>query len=63
MKKLLFNSNPFILLLAPVFLLWITALFHWTIHLQLPDMQTEVTGLFDRKTVFQVLCEVVKTQF
>ncbi len=63
MKKLIFNTNPFILLLAPVFLLSAIALFHWKISLQLPDMQTEVTGLFNKRTLFQVLCEVVKFSF
>lgn len=63
MKKLLTNANPFILLLAPVFLLSIITLFHFTIQLQLPDVQTEVSGLFNRRTVFEVLCEVLKNRF
>ena len=63
MKKLLLNSNPYLLLLAPVFLLSVFSLFHWTINLQLPDMQTEVLGLFNKRTVFEVLCEVLKSQF
>ncbi len=62
MKKILFNTNLFILLLAPVFILAIIGIFNRTMNLQLPNVETEIVGLFNKRTIFQVLCEVVKDQ-
>lgn len=62
MKKILLNSNLFILLLAPVFILAVAGIFFRTINFQLPEVQTEIIGLFNRKTVFEVLCETVKSK-
>lgn len=62
MKKILFNTNLFILLLAPVFILAVVGIFYRTMNLQLPNVETEIVGLFNKKTIFQVLCEVVKDQ-
>ncbi len=60
MKKLILNTNPFILLLAPIFLITATYFYMPVLHLQLPDVNSEITGLFNQKTLFQVTCEVVK---
>jgi hypothetical protein len=62
MKKILFNTNLFILLLAPVFILAVVGIFYRTMNLQLPNVETEIVGLFNKRTIFQVLCEVVKDQ-
>jgi len=62
MKKILFNTNLFILLLAPVFILAVVGIFYRTMNLQLPNVETEIVGLFNKRTTFQVLCEVVKDQ-
>lgn len=62
MKKILFNSNLFILLLAPVFILALVAVLFRTINIELPNVPAEVVGLFNKKTIFQVLCEVIVDQ-
>jgi len=62
MKKILFNTNLFILLLVPVFILAVVGIFYRTMNLQLPNVETEIVGLFNKRTIFQVLCEVVKDQ-
>lgn len=62
MKKLLLNANLFILLLAPIFVIMAGNIFYRTINLELPDVQTEITGVFNKKTIFQVLYEIVKNQ-
>ncbi|RYY06624.1 MAG: hypothetical protein EOP43_05780 [Sphingobacteriaceae bacterium] len=63
MKKIFLNTNLYILLLLPIFLLAIAGVLFHTISFELPDMETEISGLFNRRTIFQVLCEVVKSQF
>jgi len=62
MKKIITNLNLYILLLAPVFLLAIAGIIYQTINVELPNVQTEIVGLFNRRTIFEVLCEVVKKQ-
>jgi len=62
MKKILYNSNLYILLLLPVFLLVFISIFYRNYSLELPDVQTELSGLFNKKTIFQVLCEVIVSQ-
>lgn len=59
MKKIILNTNPFILLLAPVFMIAVFALLKPMLNLQLPNVQTEIIGFLNRRTVFQVLCEMV----
>ncbi|MGI4022371.1 MAG: hypothetical protein ACRYFA_12765 [Janthinobacterium lividum] len=63
MKKLLYNTNLYILLLAPVFLFVVAGVLFHAINIELPNVETEISGLFNRRTIFQVLCEVVKSQF
>ncbi|RYE29244.1 MAG: hypothetical protein EOP42_14850 [Sphingobacteriaceae bacterium] len=62
MKKILYNSNLYMLLLLPVFLLAITGIFYRTYQLELPNMQSQLIGMFNNRTVFQVLCEVIVSQ-
>ncbi len=62
MKKVLLNANLFILLLAPVFILAIVGILYRTINIELPNVETEIVGLFNNRTVFQVLCEVIVSQ-
>ena len=58
MKNFLSNSNLYILLLAPIFI--ITAVFFYNeVTFDLPEFQPEIIGLFNRRTIFQVLCEAV----
>lgn len=60
MKKLISNLNLYILLLAPVFILSIAGIIYQTVNVELLNVQTEIVGLFNRRTIFEVLCEVVK---
>ncbi|RYE36751.1 MAG: hypothetical protein EOP42_02225 [Sphingobacteriaceae bacterium] len=62
MKKILYNSNLYILLLLPVFLLAVAGVSYHTYQLELPNMQTQIAGIFNNRTVFQVLCEVIVSQ-
>lgn len=62
MKKIFYNSNLFILLLAPVFILALVGILYRTINIELPNVETEIVGLFNKRTVFQVLCEVIVSQ-
>lgn len=62
MKKLLHNSNLYILLLLPVFMLAVVGISYRTYQLELPNVQTELIGMFNNRTVFQVLCEVIVSQ-
>ncbi len=62
MKKILLNTNLFILLLAPVFILAIVGILYRTINIELPNVSTEFVGMFNNRTVFQVLCEVIVSQ-
>lgn len=62
MKKILLNANLFILLLAPVFILEIVGILYRTINIELPNVETEIIGLFNKRTIFQVLCEVIVNQ-
>ncbi|MVN22211.1 hypothetical protein [Mucilaginibacter arboris] len=62
MKKIISNLNLYILLLAPVFLIALVGIVYHSINVNLPDVQTEITGLFNKRTIFQILCEVVKEQ-
>ncbi|WP_419803113.1 hypothetical protein [Mucilaginibacter sp.] len=59
MKKFFLNTNPFILLLAPVFLIATAGTLQHTISLELPNVSTELVGMFNNRTIFQVLCEVI----
>lgn len=62
MKKLLYNSNLYILLLLPIFLLAVIGLAYRNYNLELPNVSAEIVGLFNNRTVFQVLCEVIVNQ-
>jgi len=62
MKKILSNANLYILLLAPVFILVIVGILYRTINVELPNVPTEFVGMFNNRTIFQVLCEVIIDQ-
>lgn len=62
MKKILLNTNLYILLLAPVFILAIVGILYRTINIELPNVETEFVGVFNNWSVFQVLCEVIINQ-
>ncbi len=62
MRRILLNANLYILLLAPVFILAILGIIDQTKYLQFPNVEMEIVGLFNKKTIFQVLCEAVKSQ-
>lgn len=62
MKRIFSNANLYILLLAPIFILAIIGIFCRTINIELPNVETEIIGLFNKRTIFQVLCEVVQSQ-
>lgn len=62
MKETLSNSNIYILLLLPVFLLAVTGIFYRNCSLELPNVQTTIVGMFNNRTIFQLLCEVFVSQ-
>ncbi|RYE31057.1 MAG: hypothetical protein EOP42_11195 [Sphingobacteriaceae bacterium] len=62
MKKTLYNSNLYILLLLPVFLIISLGVSYQAYQVALPNVQTEIAGIFNNRTIFQVLCEVVVNQ-
>ncbi|RYE28993.1 MAG: hypothetical protein EOP42_15455 [Sphingobacteriaceae bacterium] len=64
MKNLISNSNPFILLLAPVILALLLGIHYELEHLRVFQIASADTiSLFSGKmNLFQTVCEVVKTQ-
>ncbi len=62
MKKNLSNANLYMLLLVPVFILAIVGILYRTVNLELPNVSTGFVGMFNNRTVFQVLCEVIVSQ-
>lgn len=56
MKKILLNAHLYILLLAPIFLVVVCCFFHPAENLKLTEVQFDVFGCFNRKTIFQMGC-------
>ena len=64
MKKFIINTNPFILLLAPVILALLLGINYEVEHLRTFHVASaETISLFSGKmNLFQTVCEVVKDQ-
>ncbi len=59
MKKLISNSNLYILLLAPILLGAVAIIYYQTLSFKTPEMEIEIIGLFNKRTIFEVLCQAL----